>query len=89
MIPHNYPLLRDRLRKLFHVSGILLITVLLITSFGCVGEQKKQAQDLVKEGSATSDRLAKYYDALSQQRADHLSLTIFELQRTGSPLQED
>src|SRR5205085_9409435 len=33
--------------------------------------------------------LAKYYDALSQQRADHLSLTIFELQRTGSPLQED
>src|SRR5207237_3350266 len=50
---------------------------------------KKQAQDLVKVGSETSDHLAKYYDMLAQQRAEHLSLTVFELKRTGSPLQEE
>ena len=68
-------------------AGAFAFTLIaLLTSFGCVGEQKKQAQDLVKEGSATSDHLAKYYDALAQQRADHLALTMFELHRTGSPL---
>lgn len=75
--------------RLLRAGGFFLIALFAFTSFGCVGEQKKQAQDFVKEGSATSDRLAKYYDTLAQQRADHLSLTIFELKRTGSPLQDD
>jgi hypothetical protein len=56
-------------------SVVLLFLSLLLTGMvGCTGEQKKQAQDLVKAGSGTSERLAKYYDSLKQRRADHLEL---------------
>jgi hypothetical protein len=82
-------MVRKSRHRVSRAGTLAVILVALLASFGCVGEQKKQAQDLVKDGSATSDRLAKYYDTLTQQRADHLALTMFELHRTGSTLKPE
>lgn len=69
------------------VFALLLLTLLLAGASGCK-LQKKQAQELVKAGSATSEQLAKYYDTLKQQRADHMSLEIFRLKRADTELDE-
>ena len=86
---HSNGLVGKHKRHPSNVIAFCIILVGLLTFIGCVGEQRKQAQDLVKDGSTASDRLAKYYDTLAQQRSDHLALTMFELHRTGSPLQPE
>src|SRR6266404_825960 len=89
MKPNSIEIPRKSRLQILRVALPSVILAGLFTFVGCVGGQKKQAQDLVKEGSASSDRLAKYYDSLAQQRADHLALTIFRLHRAGSPLQPE
>lgn len=64
---------------------LVLLPLLLFSMVGCSGEQKKQAQDLVKTGSGTAERLGKYYDSLRQRRADHMSLEILRQNFADNP----
>jgi hypothetical protein len=55
-------------------SILLLLVVSILAGFSGCGSSKKDAQALVKAGSETSDKLAKYYDSLVNQESHRYDL---------------
>ena len=85
--------MRSRSKVIVDQRGILARLILPIFAFavlaissGCGAEEKKAAQDLVKSGNNTADKLANYYSGLAQKRADYLTYYKFDLKRTGAPV---
>lgn len=73
-------------RKAYDLVLSTFLLAFIISTFGCFGERKKQAQDLVESGGNQSEKLSKYYGSLKKMRQTHLELSKFEQRRAESAL---
>ncbi|MBA3766430.1 MAG: hypothetical protein H0W99_05470, partial [Acidobacteria bacterium] len=64
--------------------SIILAGVLIAGLFTGCASSKKEAQALVKAGSATSEQLADYYDSLIQKQTDYLTIASYTVGLTFS-----
>lgn len=64
--------------KRINRASILVLAIGLAFLSGC-GSSKKDAQSLVKQGTASSEQLTKYYDALVQANTKYVRIQTFDL----------
>jgi hypothetical protein len=64
--------------KRINCASILVLAIGLALLSGC-GSSKKDAQSLVKQGTASSEQLTKYYDALVQAHTKYVRIQTYEL----------
>lgn len=80
---------RETRRRATSLLVVLLSVLLVAGTTGCgPGARKKAAQDLVKQGSGTAQKLAEYYESLAHMRERTLDLLDLEWRKLETPMNE-